>query len=106
MKKLDLANLIIDLKMSLSKNPAPVKRVGIFGSLVKGQVNDDSDIDIAVEFEQGESFEFFQFVKFCELCEALRVDISQIYGRKIDVVHVEEKEGSFLDEIRQEVVWL
>ncbi len=30
-----------------------VKRIGIFGSVVRGEAGEDSDIDILVEFEYG-----------------------------------------------------
>ncbi len=30
-----------------------VKRIGIFGSAVRGELNESSDIDIVIEFEEG-----------------------------------------------------
>jgi len=104
--QLELNNVILDIKTILSQNPAPVKRIGVFGSLAKGQIHEKSDIDIAIEYDPGEDYDFNRFVDFCEICEALRESIADIYNRKIDIVHVEEGEDNFLDEIRREVVWI
>ena len=32
-----------------------VKRIGIFGSFVRGEEKEESDIDVVVEFEKGEA---------------------------------------------------
>lgn len=54
-----------------------VKRVGLFGSCVKGEIKEDSDIDILVEIEKDISLLDFVGIKL-ELEEAL--------GRKVDLV--------------------
>lgn len=42
-----------------------VKRLGLFGSLVRGEQNSDSDIDLLVEFEKGKkTFDNFMTVSF------------------------------------------
>ena len=109
MKTLELNNVILDIKTILTHNPAQIRRVGVFGSLAKGKIHNDSDIDIAIEYETGENldkYNFDSFVTFCETCEILSKGMSKMYRRKIDVVQVEEKQGGFLDDIRDEVVWI
>jgi len=107
-KGLELKDVISDIRTIISQNDAPIKRVGIFGSLVRGEIREESDIDIAVEYDyvQGDEHNFGKFVNFCKACETLSDIMSGIYGRKIDVVEIEEKPGSFIDEIRSEVVWI
>ncbi|MCL2197603.1 MAG: nucleotidyltransferase domain-containing protein [Defluviitaleaceae bacterium] len=106
MQPLEINSVIFDVKSILSQNPAPVRRIGVFGSLAKGQIHNDSDIDIAIEYEPGESYDFNNFVKFCEICEYLSETISKRYGRKVDIVPVEERSDCLLQEIHDEVVWI
>ena len=106
MKNIDLQNVIDDIKPILIENNEIIERIGIFGSLVKGLFDDNSDIDIAIEYKQGEVFEFGRFVRFCEVCESLRKNFTSIYNRNIDLIHVEDNENGFLNEIIQEVVWV
>jgi predicted nucleotidyltransferase len=54
-----------------------VKRAGLFGSCVRGEIKEDSDIDILVEIENDISLLDFVGIKL-ELEEAL--------GRKVDLV--------------------
>jgi uncharacterized protein len=54
-----------------------VKKIGIFGSYVRGEVSRDSDIDILVEFDRPVGF-----FKFLELEERL----SEWLGRRVDLV--------------------
>jgi len=105
MQKLELNNVISDIKAILSQNPAPIKRIGVFGSLVKGKIHKDSDIDIAIEYDTGK-YNMESFIKYCEICDVLESKMSALYERKIDVVEIEERRGSFLDDIREEVVWI
>ncbi len=54
-----------------------VKEIGIFGSLVRGELKEESDIDILVEFEKP-----IGLFKFLELEEYL----SNLLGKKVDLV--------------------
>jgi len=53
-----------------------VSRIGIFGSVVKGTVTEDSDLDIVVEFKRPIGFKFIRLVEYLE----------NLFGRKVDVV--------------------
>ena len=53
-----------------------VSRIGIFGSVVKGTMTEDSDLDIVVEFKEPIGFKFIRFVEYLE----------NLFGRKVDVV--------------------
>ncbi|RKY56207.1 MAG: hypothetical protein DRP89_01840 [Candidatus Neomarinimicrobiota bacterium] len=54
-----------------------VKRVGLFGSCVRGEMREDSDIDILVEIEKDISLLDFIGVK---------LEIEEKLGRKVDLV--------------------
>ncbi|MFH1774905.1 MAG: nucleotidyltransferase family protein [Methanobacteriota archaeon] len=54
-----------------------VKRVGLFGSCVRGEMREDSDIDILVEIEKDISL--LDFV-------GIKLEIEEALGRKIDLV--------------------
>ena len=42
-----------------------VRRIGVFGSFVRGEEREESDIDILIEFEEGErSFDTYMDLKF------------------------------------------
>ena len=54
-----------------------VKRVGLFGSCVRGEMREDSDIDILVEIEKDISL--LDFV-------GLKLEIEEVLGHKVDLV--------------------
>jgi predicted nucleotidyltransferase len=54
-----------------------VKRLGIFGSYVRGEQSEGSDLDILVEFERAPSF--FEFVR-------LENYLSELLNLKVDLV--------------------
>jgi predicted nucleotidyltransferase len=58
-----------------------VKRYGLFGSFVRGQTTEQSDIDILVEFEPGQKT-FDNFMKLAFFLE-------ELLGRKVDLVTAE-----------------
>jgi predicted nucleotidyltransferase len=58
----------------------PVKRLGLFGSVLTKDFGPDSDVDILVVFEKDENIDFFE--KYFELKEKL----SKIFNRNIDLV--------------------
>ena len=53
-----------------------VSRIGIFGSVVKGTMTEDSDLDIVVEFNKPIGFKFFRLVEYLE----------NLFGVKVNVV--------------------
>ena len=55
-----------------------VKRLGLFGSFTRGEQNQDSDVDVLVEFERDQKT-FDQFIHLASLLEDL-------FKRRIEVV--------------------
>ena len=73
-----------------------VKEIGIFGSFVRGEEVEDSDVDILVEFSEPIGWEFFDL-------EELLVEI---LGREVDLVTVGGLRPQLKDRILQEVVYI
>lgn len=74
LKKIE--KLVKENKLVLTKQ-FKVKEIGIFGSVVRGEDKESSDVDILVEFDEP-----IGFFKFLELEEYL----SDLIGRKVDLV--------------------
>jgi len=53
-----------------------ISRIGIFGSVIKGSMTEDSDLDIVVEFNKPIGFKFNRLVEYLE----------NLFGRKVDVL--------------------
>lgn len=59
-----------------------VVHLSLFGSLVRGDAREDSDIDIAVEVEPGRSFSLIRM-------EDTRLLLEDVLGRSVDLGEVE-----------------
>ena len=55
-----------------------VKRLGLFGSFVRGEQNQESDVDLIVEFEQGKKT-FDNFIRLSFLLE-------ELFKRRVELV--------------------
>lgn len=70
----EIKNSLKALKSKLA-NDFAVERIGVFGSYARNQQNENSDIDILVEFSRPVGYEFFRLQRFLE----------KELGRKIDL---------------------
>jgi len=70
-----------------------VRRIGIFGSIVRGEAREDSDVDILVEFEAGKA----TFDNFLGLVEYLE----RLLGKKIDLLTIDGVKSIRIDYIRE-----
>lgn len=71
------------------------KTIKIFGSFVRGEEKEDSDIDLLVSFKEGRSL--FDLI-------ALKNDLEELFGRKVDVVTEDSIHSYIRDKIMQEAV--
>lgn len=76
-----------------------VSRVGLFGSSVRGEAGQDSDIDILVDF-QNEKETYLNFMATCDLLE------NELKGQKIDIVTLKGLSPYFDQHILNEVVYV
>ena len=74
-----------------------VKRLGLFGSYVKGRTRRSSDVDVLVEFSK--SIDLLDFV-------ALEKYLAEQTGAKIDLVSIKALRPEFRDTILSEVVYI
>ena len=56
-----------------------VTQIGLFGSYVRDEQTENSDIDLLVDYNK-DGMDFFKFVNFCDMIEDLFKDI------KVDIV--------------------
>ena len=57
------------------KEQYKVKKIGIFGSFARGEMSENSDIDILVEFYEPIGWEFIDLKEFLEEKLAKKVDL-------------------------------
>lgn len=55
-----------------------VRTVSLFGSAVRGELREDSDVDVLVEFEPGTRVSYFTL-------GGLQQDLSDLFGRHVDL---------------------
>jgi predicted nucleotidyltransferase len=79
LSKEDIFKLLKHNKEKLKKHH--VKKIGLFGSILRGEHTNESDVDLIVEFEEGKK----NYDNFIELAFLLE-DILQ---RKIDLLTIE-----------------
>ena len=72
-----------------------VKKIGIFGSIVRGEAKEDSDIDIVVEFERGKA----TFKNVCGLVDFLE----ELFGKKVDILTPDGIESIRIKHVKEEI---
>ncbi len=75
-----------------------VKEIGVFGSFVKRTQHLRSDIDILVEFEEGNK-DFFNYMR-------LKHYLENLLGRKVDLVMKKAIKPRLKDQILNEVEYV
>lgn len=93
-------NIMVNMELEEIRNiVAPllkrynVKRAAIFGSYVRGEQKEDSDLDILVEFEGKKSL--------LDLA-GLKIKLEEVLGRKVDVLTYNSLHPLLRDRILQE----
>ncbi len=72
-----------------------VHRIGLFGSCVRGEEKDTSDVDILVEFEEPTFRNFMNLAFFLE----------DLFGRKVDLLTPEGISHRIRPYVEREVMW-
>ena len=70
-----------------------VKKIGIFGSVVNGVLNEESDVDIVVELTDYDAFKFLSLTEYFE----------KRLGRKVDVLTPEGVRSIRSENIKREI---
>lgn len=74
-----------------------VKSLGIFGSFVRGEMTDSSDLDVLVEFEGSPTFRDYMDLRFF---------LEDLFNRKVDLVIQEDIKAQIRERILREVVYV
>jgi hypothetical protein len=74
-----------------------VLHAAVFGSVARGEDDENSDIDIIVTIERGHSFGVSGLV-------GLSLDLTKEFGRKVDVVSIGGLKSPRHDQIRKDMV--
>ena len=85
---------IADIRDELNER-FTVKRIGVFGSYVRGDVGSESDVDIIVELAEP-TFDHYMDLKF---------RLEEILGRPVDLVIADTVKPRLRPIIEQEVVY-
>ena len=72
-----------------------VKEIGIFGSYVRGEESEESDVDILVEFAEPIGWEFIDLVEYLE----------EIFGKRVHLATVRALNPQLREKILSEVVY-
>jgi len=75
-----------------------IKRIGVFGSIVRGDAGRESDLDLLVEFEEAVEMDLLRFVE-------VERQLSEILGRKVDLVEKKVLKPFIGQHILKEVVY-
>ncbi len=75
-----------------------VKRIGIFGSFSRSEQTRSSDVDVLVEFADGQATfdNFMQLVYFLE----------DLFGRRVDLLTVRGIDKYIRSRVEREVIWI
>lgn len=99
MKSLDDIKQLLQQHQSILQQTYHVSQLGLFGSYVRGEQTEESDIDVLVEFEPGVRF---GLLTFCELENHL----SDLLGLKVDLVMKNSLKPRIGERILKEVIYL
>jgi len=75
-----------------------IKRIGIFGSFARGEQNNESDVDVLVEFKSGEA----TFDNFMQLAYYLE----DLLKRHVDILTCDGISKYIRPYIEKEVIWI
>jgi len=92
----EVKNRLFDKKAEIRKR-YHVKKIGVFGSIVRNKQTKKSDIDILVEFEKGHK-DFFNYMR-------LKYYLEELLDRKVDLVIKEAVKPQLRERIFNEVVY-
>ena len=87
----NILSLILKNKPTLQKK-YPIKNIGIFGSIARGDHHENSDVDILVEFDKPIGIEFIDLANELESILHQKVDLISKTGIKPKYLKIIEKD--------------
>ncbi len=92
----DIKQLLQQSKVVLQENYR-VTELGIFGSYVRGEQNEESDVDVLIDYEKAPTV--FKLVE-------LRNYLNELTGMKVDVVTKKGLKPRIRERVLSEVIYL
>lgn len=89
-----IVNTLRQHKPELQKK-YPISRLGVFGSYARGEANENSDIDIAVEITGPMGLNFVQMAD----------EIENFFGKKTDVVPLRSIKPQYLESVQKDIIY-
>jgi len=89
----------IQSKLPALKTQYPIKTLGIFGSVARGDDTPKSDLDILVEFNENEPIGFFKFIH-------LENELSELLNKKVDLVTKRALKPIIKQDVLKEVIYV
>jgi predicted nucleotidyltransferase len=74
----------------------PISRLGVFGSYARGEANENSDIDVAVELNGPMGLNFV----------AMADEIEGLFGIKVDVVPKRSIKSIYLPSVEKDILYV
>jgi len=97
MRTLEEIKQLLQQSKSVLQENYRVTELGIFGSYVRGEQNEASDVDILIDYEKAPTL--FKLVE-------LRNYLNELTGMKVDVVTKKGLKPRFRERVLSEVVYL
>jgi predicted nucleotidyltransferase len=88
---------IVKKNKTFLKERFGVKKIGVFGSVARGEAKEKSDVDVLVEFESTKK----NFDNFMELCFFLE----DLFGKKVDLITTSGLDKYIRPYVEREVIW-
>ncbi len=106
----ELKNVVSDF-INQFENKQSIQRIGVFGSVARGDYDATSDIDLAIDYKyQSASLE--DISRFFDLCTGLTSLILNAFSRHVDVLEYNAFNSGyaadlpFKEEVDKDVIWL
>jgi hypothetical protein len=98
MKRNQEIKMALERLKPLLKEHYQVETIGFFGSYAKGEQNPKSDIDVLVEFTEGNSIDLFDFIELEDF-------LSRQLGVKVDLATKKALKPLIKDQILKETIY-
>ena len=74
-----------------------IRRLSVFGSVLRDDFRPESDIDVLVEFEPDSIPDFFEYV-------GMEIELTELFGRKVDLLTAGFLSPYFRDRVLREAL--
>lgn len=74
-----------------------IRKLSLFGSVLRDDFRSESDIDVLVEFEPGSTPGFFEYV-------GMEMELTEIFGHKVDLLTAGFLSPYFREEVLREAL--